>query len=135
LHVNGSVDEAKALLVKAVAAVKADKTKAVDMFNKGKGGFVDRDLYVFCFDASDGKVIATGNPDSKGLLGQDVRTAKDADGKAYGQQCYAAAEKPEGQLTAVSYLAPGVGANKTPVCKACWVTRASDLGCGVGYYE
>jgi len=45
---SGSAVEAKAMLVKAVAAVKTDKTKALDMFNKGEGGFLDRDLYVFC---------------------------------------------------------------------------------------
>ena len=32
------------MLTKAVAAVKADKAKARDMFNKGEGGFLDRDL-------------------------------------------------------------------------------------------
>ena len=41
----GTADEAKAMLIKAVAAVKADKAKALDMFNKGEGGFLDRDLY------------------------------------------------------------------------------------------
>jgi hypothetical protein len=41
------------MLDKAVAAVKSDKAKALDMFNKGKGGFKDRDLYVFCVNASD----------------------------------------------------------------------------------
>ena len=127
--------EAGALPVKAVTAAKAGKTKAVDMFNRGEGGFVDRDLYVFCLDVSDGKVIATGNSNSRGFLGQGVRTVKDADGRAYGQEFYTAAQKPEGQLTAVSYLAPGVGANKTPVPKAGWITRASDLGCGEGYYK
>ena len=35
------------MLMKAVAAVKADKAKALDMFNKGEGGFLDN-LYVFC---------------------------------------------------------------------------------------
>ena len=44
----GTSEEAKAMLEKAVAAVKQDKTKALDMFNKGEGGFKDRDLYVFC---------------------------------------------------------------------------------------
>ena len=44
---SGTADEAKAMLMKAVAAVKADKAKALDMFNKGEGGFLDRDLYVF----------------------------------------------------------------------------------------
>ena len=36
------------MLMKAIAAVHADKTKALDMFNKGEGGFLERDLYVFC---------------------------------------------------------------------------------------
>ena len=34
----GTADEAKAMLMKAVAAVKADKAKALDMFNKEKAG-------------------------------------------------------------------------------------------------
>jgi hypothetical protein len=32
------------MLEKAVAAIKADKTKALDTFNRGEGGFKDRDL-------------------------------------------------------------------------------------------
>jgi hypothetical protein len=41
---NGTAAEAKAMLLRAAAAVKADKAKALDLFNKGEGGFVDRDL-------------------------------------------------------------------------------------------
>jgi len=33
------------MLERAVAAVKEDEAKALDMFNKGEGGFRDRDLY------------------------------------------------------------------------------------------
>ena len=33
----GTPDEAKAMLERAVAAVKEDKAKALDMFNKGRG--------------------------------------------------------------------------------------------------
>ena len=54
----GTADEAKAMLNKAVAAVKSDKAKALDMFNKGEGGFRDRDLYVFCANATDGTLTA-----------------------------------------------------------------------------
>jgi hypothetical protein len=36
----GAADEANAMLMKAVAAVKANKTKALEMFNKGEGGFL-----------------------------------------------------------------------------------------------
>jgi hypothetical protein len=52
----GTPEEAKAMLERAVAAVKEDKAKALDMFNKGEGGFKDRDLYVACANASDGVV-------------------------------------------------------------------------------
>ena len=57
----GTVDEIKAMLMKAVAAVNADKAedRPLDMFNKGEGGFLDRDLYsVFCENVSDGKAVA-----------------------------------------------------------------------------
>jgi len=50
----GTADEAKAMLEKAVVAVKEDKAKALDMFNKGEGGFKDKDLYVWCANVSDG---------------------------------------------------------------------------------
>jgi hypothetical protein len=131
----GTADEAKAMLVKAVAALKADKTKALDMFNKGEGGFLDRDLYVFCDNISDGKIVALGNPNAKQLLGQDVRSLKDSTGKAFGAELLAGMQKPEGQFTEVSYLFPKPGADKTPVPKVSLVTRVGDLGCGVGYYK
>jgi len=76
----GTADEAKAMLQKAVAALKADKAKALDLINKGEGGFLDRDLYVFCANNSDGKVVAVGNPNAKQLIGVDTRTQKDANG-------------------------------------------------------
>jgi hypothetical protein len=38
------------------------------VINKGEGGFVDRDLYPFCSNISDGKNVALGNPNAKQLL-------------------------------------------------------------------
>ena len=131
----GTAAEAKAMLMKAVAAVKADKAKALDMFNKGEGGFLDRDLYVFCSNVSDGMSVALGNPNAKQLLGQDVRTFKDATGKAFGADLFAATQKPEGEISEVSYMFPRPGADKTPVPKVSLVTRIGDVGCGVGYYK
>ena len=40
----GTPEEAKAMLDRAIAAVKEDKTKALDLFNKGEGGVKNRDL-------------------------------------------------------------------------------------------
>jgi hypothetical protein len=131
----GTADEAKAMLMKAVAAVKADKAKALDMFNKGEGGFLDRDLYVFCLNVSDGKSVAVGNPNAKQTLGVDSRTLKDASGKLFGVDIYAAVQKPEGEITEVSYVWPRPGADKTPVAKVSLVTNIADIGCGVGYYK
>ncbi len=70
----GTADEAKAMLEHAVAAVKEDKAKALDMFSKGEGGFKDRDLYVFCANTSDG--ILTAHPYLKGEHLQDIKGKK-----------------------------------------------------------
>jgi hypothetical protein len=132
----GTADEAKAMLMKAVAAVKADKAKALDMFNKGEGGFRDRDLYVFCANASDGTLVAIGNPNLKQALGVDVRAGQNSTGRAFGEEIYAAMQKPEGQISEVSYVSPTPGADDRLVAKVTLVTRADDdLGCGVGYYK
>jgi hypothetical protein len=131
----GTADEAKAMLTKAVAAVNADKAKALDMFNKGEGGFLDRDLYPFCANISDGKFVAVYNPNVRQILGTDIRTLKDSTGKAFGLEQFAAAQKPEGQFTEVSYLFPRPGTDPTPVPKVSFTTRVADLMCGVGYYK
>jgi Cache domain len=130
----GTADEAKAMLVKAAAAVKADKTKTLDLINKGEGGFLDRDIYPFCFDLSDGKILAVASNNAKQFLGTDIKALKDATGKIYGPDLHAAAQK-EGQITEVSYMFPRPGADKTPVQKVSFVTKVGDLGCGVGYYK
>ncbi|HEY6520730.1 MAG TPA: chemotaxis protein [Roseiarcus sp.] len=133
---DGTADEAKAMLMKAVAAVNADKAKALDMFNKGEGGFRDRDLYVFCANTSDGTIVAIGNPNLKQALGTDLRAAQNSAGEAFGAKLYAAMQKPEGEITEVSYMMGKPGADSAPVAKVSLVERAGyDLGCGVGYYK
>jgi Single Cache domain 2 len=131
----GTAAESKAMLAKTVSALKADKAKTLDEINKGEGGFLDRDLYPFCFNLSDGKNIAVASPNSKQVLGTDVRTIKDPTGKVFGPELYAAAQKPEGEITEVNYMWPRPGSDKTPVAKVSFVTKVGDLGCGVGYYK
>jgi hypothetical protein len=132
----GTADEAKAMLMKALAAVKADEAKALEMFNKGEGGFRDRDLYVFCANANDGTIVVIGNPNLKEALGTDMRAAQNSTGERFGAEMFAAIQKPVGQITEVSYIAPKPDAEDTLVEKVTLVARAdSDLGCGVGYYK
>jgi len=127
---NGDRAAAKAMLEKAVAAVKADKTQALEMFNRGEGGFYvkDRDLFPFCFNIGDGKIVAT---QTKQALGKDIRTFKTKAGKAFGQEIY---DAKEGQISEVDYLFARPGADPTPVPKVSFTTRVADLGCAVGYY-
>jgi len=124
---SGTAAEAKTMLERAVATMKADKAKALDMFIKGEGGFKDRDLYPFCFSVADGKVLA-GPPF---VIGKDIRTFKDSNGKEFGKENYKAAI--EGKFTEVSYLFPRTN-DGLPVPKVSFITGVSDLGCGVGYY-
>ena len=69
----GTAAEAKAMLDKAVAALKANEADALAKFNSPTGGFRDRDLYVFCFDMTTGKFNAHVNP---ALMGTDARALK-----------------------------------------------------------
>jgi signal transduction histidine kinase len=129
----GTAQEARAMLDKAVAAIKADQAVALAMFNKGEGGFKDRDLYPFCFRSGDGKGVATPIAVPAGT---DIRTLKDPAGKAFGLELYAAAQKPEGQVTEISdYMFPKPGTTAPAVPKVSFVARVGDLGCGVGYYK
>ena len=70
----GTEQEARAMLDKAIAAVKADQVVAIIKFTKGEDGFLDRDLYPFCFRISDAKTLATPKAVKAGT---DVRTLKD----------------------------------------------------------
>jgi signal transduction histidine kinase len=123
----GTAAEAKALLEKAVAAVKADKAKALADFNAGAGGFKDRDLYVFCA-GPDG--IITAHPTIKG---QQIRNLVDKNGKKLGEEMVAKAA--EGKVVEVDYMWPRPGADATPVQKVSYVTKVADQVCGVGYYK
>jgi hypothetical protein len=128
----GTADEARATLLKAVAAVKADKANALAMLNRGEGGVLD--LHAFCTNASDGSFVALHHPDAGQSFGRDIRTLRDSGGRMFGLAQFAAAQKPEGQLTEVSYRVPNSGVHTTPLPRASLTTRIGDLVCGVSYY-
>src|SRR6476646_10303883 len=120
----GTAQEARGMLDQAVALAT---------FIKGEGGFLDRDLYPFCFRNSDGKLLVSPKAVPAGT---DIRTLKDANGNAYGPAIYAAGQKPEGQITEVGpYLFPKPGTTTPTFPKVSFVTKVGELGCGVGYYN
>ena len=125
---NGAADDARWLLKRAVAAVKANEAKALTEFSKGEDGFRTQDLYVFCI-GTDGKM--TAHPDA-GLLGKDAREFQDPTGKHFAAEMLDNAK--EGSITEVHYMFPRPG-SRVPASKTSFVTRVADQVCGAGYYE
>jgi hypothetical protein len=119
--------EADALLQRAIVEMKADATAALAKFNDPLGDFRDRDLYVFCADINSG--LLTAHPS---IVGTDLRTLKDKNGKAFGAAMLTEAR--EGAFTEISYLWPRPGGTD-PVEKVSRVTRIGNQMCGVGYYK
>jgi Single Cache domain 2 len=119
--------EAKAMLERAVAAVKEDKAKALDMFSKGEGGFKDRDLYVWCAD-SDGIVTATPYWNK----GKQVKDIKGKHGAPFGETVMQNAT--EGTIEETTYWWSRPGTDK-PLEKTIFYTKVSDQICAVGYYK
>ena len=123
----GTEKEAKGMLERAVAALKENKAKALEMFNKGEGGFKDRDLYVFCANASDG--VLTAHPHLKGEHLQDIVGKK---GYPLGKEIMQNAT--EGKINEVTYWWPRPGSDK-PLEKRTFYTKVAGQNCGVGYYK
>ena len=124
----GTAAEAKAMLERAVAAVKEDKAKALDMFNKGEGGFKDRDLYVWCANASDG--IVTAQPYMN--KGKQLRDIEGKRGAPFGQEIMQNAA--EGTIKETTYWWPRPGSDK-PLEKTAFYTKVGDQICAVGNFS
>jgi len=124
----GTSAEAKAMLEKAVAELKADESAALAKFSTGEGGFKDRDLYPYC-GGPDGNF--TAHPK---LVGNSLKDLKDKGNppKALGDEIYANAE--EGSITEVTYQWPRPGESE-PREKVAYVTKVGEQICAVGYYK
>jgi hypothetical protein len=129
---SGTPAEAKAMFDRAVVAIKANKAAALSEFNdKNNKQFHDRDLYVFCYNMSDGKFTAHTNP---AVMGTDVRTQRYKD-DPFGKRGYdGLTGSPEGTVTMLDYYFPKPGTSE-PVPKQSFTVRVGDQGCGVGYYK
>ncbi len=129
---SGTAAEAKAMLDSAVVALKANEAAALSEFNdKSNKKFHDRDLYVFCYDMTDGKFTAHPNP---ALMGTDVRALKVKD-DPLGQRIFDTIKSsPAGGVASVDYIFPKPGTTD-PVPKQSFVTVVGNQGCGVGYYK
>jgi len=128
----GTGDEAKAMLDRAIAALKSDPPSALSQFNDPSDReFHNRDLYVFCFDVVDGKITADSNT---GLRGMDIQSLKLKD-DPIGQRAYDAVQNtPQGGVRTVDYNFPKPGTTE-PAAKQFLEARVGNQGCGVAYFQ
>jgi hypothetical protein len=128
----GTADEARAMLDRAISALKTDETKALSQFNDPSNKeFRDHDLYVFCYNMSDGKITAYESP---ALLNADVRTLSLKDDPV-GKRTYEAAQNaPEGSVVTVDYKLPRPNTT-VPVPKQTVEARVGKQSCGVTYFK
>jgi hypothetical protein len=125
-----TAEDARAMLDRAVAALKSDEAAALREFsNANNKQFHDRDLYISCFNTSDGKFTAFPGP---GMVGIDVRTFKLGD-DPIGQRAFDAIQgMPEERVATMEYKFPKGG---KPALKQSLETRIGNQGCGVAYYK
>ena len=103
----GTAKDARAMLDRATAALKSNEHTALSQFNdQNNRQFHDRDLYVFCFNMSDGKVTSYSAPF---LIGADVRTLTLVN-DPIGQKAYDTVRNaPEGKIAILQYKMPKPG--------------------------
>ena len=128
----GTAKDARAMLDRAMAALKSNEHTALSQFNdQSNKQFHNRDLYVFCFNMSDGKVTSYSAPF---LIGTDVRTLTLVN-DPIGQRAYDTVRAvPEGKIAILQYKLPKPGTIE-PATKLSFETRIGNQGCGVTYYE
>ena len=125
----GSAEEARAMLDRAVAALKSDEAKALREFNDADNKeFHDRDLYVSCFNIADG--VFTAAPSA--MVGMDIRSFNVGD-DPIGQKAFDAIQgTPEGNVVTMDFNFPKAG---KPAVKQSLETRIGDQGCAISFYK
>jgi len=126
----GTKEEATALLERAVALVRIDKNRALDLFTTGEGGLIQKDLYVFCASAN-GTIIAHPRFIGVNLFELDLL---DVEGTPFGEALSNAATV--GDFREVTYKNPRATTDSDQeYTKTSLVTRVAGIVCGVGYYH
>lgn len=127
---SSSTNEAKELVEKAVAYVKANgKEKALKEFNAPKGQFVKGELYIFAYDMN-GVIIA--NPVNPKLVGINALELPDVDGKLFRKEGIALAKKNGSGW--VDYKYKNAQSGKVEL-KTSFLVKEGDMVVGCGCYK
>ena len=125
-----TAEEAQALVERAVAHVKkVGEEQAFKDFTNKEGGFLEGELYVFCY-SPDVTLVAIGG--NLGMIGKNLRNLKDPDGKeASYELVQMGLEHGSGW---VDYKWPNPVTKKIQT-KSAYVIKVNDKVCGTGYYK
>lgn len=123
-------EQAKAFSERAAAYIaQVGEEKAFADFTRPDGGFVDGELYVFCYDSKGVNKAHGGNP---AFVGRNLLHIKDPDGA-----------EPNAMIVKMGFE-QGRGwvdfkwpnpVTKRIEDKSAYVIRTNDVACGVGYYK
>ena len=128
---HSSPDEARAMLGKAVDAIRKDPKSAFSRINDINGGFVHDDVYVFVVGINDHVMYASGG--TPRLVGRKVDRVTDISGKRIfpeSVEVAKAAAKGTGELR-YTWLNPVTRRQEN---KVTYLERVGDYAVGVGYY-
>jgi cytochrome c len=128
--VAATAEQAKAFSERAAAYIEqVGDEKAFADFTRKDGGFVDGELYVFCYDHNGVNMAHGGNP---GFVGRNLLRIKDPDGAEPNVLIVNMGfEQGRGW---VDFKWPNP-LTKRIENKSAYVIRTHDVACGVGYYK
>jgi cytochrome c len=125
-----TAEQAQALSERAAAYISVvGEKKAFTDFTRHDGGFVDGELFVFCYDRSGVNLANGGNP---AFVGRNLLHLKDTNGRepvALGVNM--AFEQGRGWI---EFKWPNPASKKIERASA-YMIRTHDVACGVGYYK
>ncbi|MBP6942289.1 MAG: cache domain-containing protein [Syntrophorhabdaceae bacterium] len=126
----GSKDDAKGLVDKAVAFVKANgKAKALAEFSKPKGQFDKGETYVFAYDMT---ATVVAHPKNAKLIGKNLADVPDSDGKLFRKEIVELAKTKGLGWVDYKYLNPET---KKVESKTTYIQKAEDIIVCCGTYK
>ena len=130
IALGATAEDAKALVERAVTHVKdVGEEQAFKDFTNKDGGYIEGELYVFCYSPDVTLVAIGGNP---GMVGKNLRNLKDPDGKeASFELVQMGLQHGSGW---VDYKWPNPVTKKIQT-KSAYVVKVNDKVCGTGYYK
>jgi len=126
----GSAKEARVLLDKAVALIKAEGDKAYPKLQDKNGAYVVKDLYVYVFTADNATVKV--HPHAPGMIGKSWKTLKDANGVPFVQKIIDESAKSGKGTVDYSWSDPKT---KKVESKSAYFEKIGDVIAVSGYYK